>query len=671
MSTSTYPIYNTLPDASDNLRLLIVHAGGVSEPIRCTLRTVSFRDKPSYEALSYTWGDTATTELIEVDGFDIQVTANLEQALRHLRDVEIDLTLWVDAVCINQSDSAEKSHQVAFMGKIYRDCAQVRIWLGCDSSKCCITQSSFQPSDSADGNSGTVDPFELIRNLANDQHIYEWPCFRTENDCGRDTTVYEVNDKWTEIREAFLAVMESPWWSRMWTVQEAVLPRKGILTYDVWCTSLQTITDCGFKAYEHIVNCCRDTVLQFPPKFYASLENFFFVLLSLANGRIRYDNGDVQRLELQRQHVQYSYRECQDPRDNVYGLLGIAGDITFKPDYTWSIHEVFLRATCHMLCHEKGTLGSLTGHQYGPAPGKWASWARQFDAPVDSTFSGYALKRYFAYHPVHSNIFDASDGHKSKRVLLMAHPTLGESDASHLGLEIVGRRVGRLNFVSQETFLSPIIRDVSRVLRQWTLDALNWDVMDSSADNHAYNNSPNDSSKYPETSVRFWRTLLGGLDIPHNVHVSPSEWTRFTPATMEWLDEFFSWFRVYQPMDQAIFQMISVAAYGRRYFKAGDSSQGLCYPNACVGDEVWVLHGGDLPFILRPVCLDQEERGTLIPLDEQAFMKDGNFVFKDDCQPAKAPDGYYELVGDCYFDEFMHGEAMHDAAFQDQTIVLV
>ncbi|KAH6862917.1 heterokaryon incompatibility protein-domain-containing protein, partial [Alternaria alternata] len=132
MSTSTYPIYKTLPDASDNLRLLIVHAGGMSEPIRCTLRIVSLHNKPSYDALSYTWGDSATTKPIEVDGFKIRVTTNLEQALRHLRDVKNDLTLWVDAVCINQSDNSEKSQQVALMGQIYRQCAQVRIWLGCD-----------------------------------------------------------------------------------------------------------------------------------------------------------------------------------------------------------------------------------------------------------------------------------------------------------------------------------------------------------------------------------------------------------------------------------------------------------------------------------------------------------------------------------------------------------
>ena len=155
MPISTNTIYDTLPDASDHLRLLRVHAGSVSEPIRCTLRTVSFRDKPSYEALSYTWGDSASNKPIDVDGFEIQVTVNLEQALRHLRNVEHDLILWVDAICINQSDASEKSHQVAFMGKIYRDCAQVRNWLGCDSSKCSITQSSFQPSDSADGNSRT------------------------------------------------------------------------------------------------------------------------------------------------------------------------------------------------------------------------------------------------------------------------------------------------------------------------------------------------------------------------------------------------------------------------------------------------------------------------------------------------------------------------------------
>jgi hypothetical protein len=226
MSTSTYPIYNTLPDTSDNLRLLIVHGGDVSEPIRCTLRIVSLHDKPSYDALSYTWGDSATTKPIEVDGFKTRVTTNLEQALRHLRDVKNDLTLWVDAVCINQSDVPEKSQQVALMGQIYRQCAQVRIWLGCDSFKCGIAQSSLQMSDAVHDSSGAVDPFEIIRHLADDRHVHEWSCFHTQNDDGRDTVVYKADEKFNTIIEAFIAVIESPWWSRMWTVRKLYCLRR-------------------------------------------------------------------------------------------------------------------------------------------------------------------------------------------------------------------------------------------------------------------------------------------------------------------------------------------------------------------------------------------------------------------------------------------------------------
>lgn len=38
--------------------------------------------------------------------------------------------LWIDAVCIDQTDHREKSRQVAQMGDIYRDAERVLVWLG-------------------------------------------------------------------------------------------------------------------------------------------------------------------------------------------------------------------------------------------------------------------------------------------------------------------------------------------------------------------------------------------------------------------------------------------------------------------------------------------------------------------------------------------------------------
>lgn len=38
--------------------------------------------------------------------------------------------LWIDAICINQDDIAEKNSQVAMMAEIYKKATRVNIWLG-------------------------------------------------------------------------------------------------------------------------------------------------------------------------------------------------------------------------------------------------------------------------------------------------------------------------------------------------------------------------------------------------------------------------------------------------------------------------------------------------------------------------------------------------------------
>ena len=75
-----------------------------------------------YIALSYVWGDTHTKQEIFVNGISMQVTHNLEAALRRLRDccrIKQGFKVWVDAICINQSNIVERSEQVGKMRDIY------------------------------------------------------------------------------------------------------------------------------------------------------------------------------------------------------------------------------------------------------------------------------------------------------------------------------------------------------------------------------------------------------------------------------------------------------------------------------------------------------------------------------------------------------------------------
>ncbi|PVI03815.1 heterokaryon incompatibility, partial [Periconia macrospinosa] len=86
---------------------------------------------PQYEALSYVWKKPSTEANCEVlvDGISVSIGENLDQALRCLRHPNVGRTLWVDALCINQSDFQERNHQVGFMRFIYSQACEVLIHL--------------------------------------------------------------------------------------------------------------------------------------------------------------------------------------------------------------------------------------------------------------------------------------------------------------------------------------------------------------------------------------------------------------------------------------------------------------------------------------------------------------------------------------------------------------
>jgi hypothetical protein len=102
----------------------------VDNLIRCTISHVSLDNAPLYNALSYYWGDPTRRRKILLDGATISITENLEAAIRYLRLQDKPLPMWIDALCINQEDDAEKSEKIDQMRQIYAQAFLVTTWLG-------------------------------------------------------------------------------------------------------------------------------------------------------------------------------------------------------------------------------------------------------------------------------------------------------------------------------------------------------------------------------------------------------------------------------------------------------------------------------------------------------------------------------------------------------------
>ena len=127
--------HSPLPKSTGVIRLLrLLPSAARHEPLRCELFEytidVASRVTAPYEAVSYVWGDEADPRSIIVEDEELLITRNLWEALTELRDCMFTRLFWIDAVCINQKDEAEKEHQIRFMVAIYAKASRVIVWLG-------------------------------------------------------------------------------------------------------------------------------------------------------------------------------------------------------------------------------------------------------------------------------------------------------------------------------------------------------------------------------------------------------------------------------------------------------------------------------------------------------------------------------------------------------------
>jgi Heterokaryon incompatibility protein (HET) len=127
------------PLVENAIRLALLHpASDVSTQLECSMEHVTLSQCNqdlinNYTALSYVWGDSTDRRHIIVDGCSFDITANLDSALRHIRDEKGIIKIWADALCINQSDTTERNHQVQQMGSVYSIASHTVIYLGAPS----------------------------------------------------------------------------------------------------------------------------------------------------------------------------------------------------------------------------------------------------------------------------------------------------------------------------------------------------------------------------------------------------------------------------------------------------------------------------------------------------------------------------------------------------------
>ena len=132
-----YSAHRPLREDLREIRLVEIQPGASEGPIHLKLRYTQLGDdRLRYEALSYRWGDMKDLQPVSLIDADSSLTremflnTNLFSALRQFRSPTTAKTLWIDLLCINQTDVQERTLQVALMGDIFASADSVCVWLG-------------------------------------------------------------------------------------------------------------------------------------------------------------------------------------------------------------------------------------------------------------------------------------------------------------------------------------------------------------------------------------------------------------------------------------------------------------------------------------------------------------------------------------------------------------
>jgi hypothetical protein len=562
-----------------------------------------------FVALSYVWGDLNDTLPIRVSGNRISATRNLHEVLQCLSASKFDQLIWIDALCINQMDLQERASQVALMGDIYSRASYVLAFLSplSDAFNLGLDYIALSAADPELHYEPSLSPYLTVRGFD-----------------ARDET----------LRDSIISLFATPWWTRVWTVQEFILAQEVKFQCGQRVIDSRILQQGIMNLASHEAKCCWAArragdgyprgYLDYPSKANGGLTLYTAALrMSNLGSIMSTDPSEAQGLlgviSL------FRTRRCSDPRDRVFGLSGLrlqtsAAKDTLPADYTMST-AVLYRKLAMMLIERSQSLDVLSHVLHGPSLEKRTmglpTWVPDWDAVMETDY-------HLVYHQRMDRIghFSASGDMKPYWIenssgFITTHAfQIGQIEHTAPGYPSTTSKLGG----------KPLI-DTWRQLAGLPIDP---------------KDLASEAVREGSREAAFLHTLCGGIVFPP-WNGDPSLYAKVYQA---WL----TWFTHSKPasLPEEVKEearnfnfLVKNVSMGRQFITTEDGQFGFGPELAQKDDKVVILPGGKLPYVLRRVS------------------------------SSSGSEAAYEFIGDAFIHNAMAGENGKPLPSQVKYIVLV
>lgn len=493
--------------------------------------------------MSYVWGDPQKSAVIGIGGPEgpakLRVTQSLHTVLQYLRYRDQPRTLWIDAICLNQADYTELNRQVPRMYEIYRLSCKGTAWLGKEDAGSTQTLASL-------GYLGNQVVAEAETGL-----LFRSPSAEKEDWYQPDFELPFSQDTWDGI----IKLLQRPWFSRLWVVQE-IQPG--------------TVVQCGhdtvsISAFTEAIYCLYSKT---------RLQNGLRRYLEQATGTLARLPGLCFTRLLYRAST---FKGCEDPRDKIYGLLGLAprqfaASIQVNYEESNTVADVYAMAFLNHVritqrlehFHNCFTTGAITRN----APSWIPDWYSDIphETYIPPQFASSTSRAHFS-----SSI--STNG--------------AQQNGSQPGVfQVCGMHCGVVSYVTEPLPLRLDRWEAIRHVRRWQPDDL---------DTSSY--GPTGESMRKAYGITLICNALKERE-PDWVLMSVDEWVQ-----QEWDQALFgkdtNSFQTSSPIRNDVADALQCCG-GRLFFRTREGYIGLAPADTQAGDVVVIFLGCSTPVILRP-----------------------------------------------------------------------